>query len=272
MRESRAADDSMPFLDHLEELRWRLIWCLVAVGVGVAIGFVVALRFDIIARLETPILPFLEGRRVVATNPTDGLTWTVNAALWVGAVLAFPVVMYQVWLFLSPALYVREKRLLIAALGGGVALFALGAAFAFVVVLPMMLPWLFALFGEALEPMITAENYFGLVFSLVLSFGLAFELPIVVLLLAAAGLVTPQLLRRYRRHAIVGIVIAGAVLTPGDAAMGSVALACPLYILYELSVGIATIMARFPIANAARALLFAPLLLVPRRRTVRAAI
>ena len=180
----------MPFLDHLEELRWRIIWSLLAVVVSVAAGFFLVLHFDVLAIREQPILPFLHGHHVMATHPTDGLQLTISAAMWIGCVGAFPVVLYQTWLFLAPALYVRERRLLIAALFGGIVLFVIGAAFAWFVMLPMSLPWLFTMFGRALEPMITAENYFGFVFSMVLSFGLAFELPVVILLLAAAGLVT----------------------------------------------------------------------------------
>lgn len=226
----------MPFLEHLEELRWRVIWSLLALSVSVALGFFLVLRFDVLALLEQPILPFLHGHHVMATHPTDGLQLTISAAMWVGCVLAFPVVLYQTWLFLAPALYVRERQLLLAALLGGIALFALGVGFAYFVMLPMSLPWLFTMFGQALEPMITAENYFSFVFSMVLSFGLAFELPVVILLLAAAGLVTPRMLNRYRRHAVVLIVILSAFLTPGDFVWSTLAMALPLYLLYELSV------------------------------------
>src|SRR4051812_46173811 len=90
----------MPFLDHLEELRWRIIWSLAAIAVSIAIGFFLVLRFNVIARLEDPILPFLNGHHVIATHPTDGLQFTVSAAMWIGAVLSFPVVIYQAWLFL----------------------------------------------------------------------------------------------------------------------------------------------------------------------------
>ena len=132
-------------------------WLGVVIMIALGVGFFLVLRLDVIAQLETPILPFLDGHRMMATHPMDGLKWTVSAALWIAVVLASPVILYQGWLFLAPALYVRERRLRIAALVGGVGLFALGAAFAFTVVLPMSLPLLFRLFGTALEPMITAE-------------------------------------------------------------------------------------------------------------------
>ncbi|MEO8561659.1 MAG: twin-arginine translocase subunit TatC [bacterium] len=261
----------MPFLDHLEELRWRIIWSLAAIFVSMALGFYLVLHFDLLGRLEAPILPYLHGHHVAATHPTDGLQLTISAAMWIGVVLAFPVVLYQAWLFLSPALYRREKRLLVAALVGGIALFVTGALFAFLVMLPMSLPWLFNFLGS-LETLITAENYFGFVFGMVLTFGLAFELPVVVLLLAAAGLVTPQMLRRFRRHAVVLIVGLSAFLSPGDAVMSTIALSVPLYALYEASVLVAwVIWRRRKAGDGTVALLLAPLLILSHRRTIRVA-
>jgi len=265
-----AANGEMPFLDHLEELRWRIIYSLAAIFLALGISFFIVLHFDVIARLEGPIAPYLHGHHVVATHPTDGLQLTISAAMWIAAVLAFPVILYQAWGFLAPALYGREKRLLIAALAGGVTLFVAGALFAFRIVLPLSLPWLFDLFGTALEPMITADNYFDFVFSLVISFGLAFELPVVVLLLAAAGLVSPQFLSRYRRHAIVVIVTVGALLTPGDFVWSTLALAVPLYILYELSVLVAYLIWRRRATDSAVAVLLAPLLMLRLRKPSRA--
>ena len=266
MRRVRPNEVEMPFLDHLEELRWRIIWSLAAVAGGMGIGFYVTLHFGVLGRLEAPILPYLNGHHVMATHPTDGLQFTINAAMWIGGVLAFPVVLYQAWSFLSPALYARERQLLIAALSGGIALFVAGAAFAFVVVLPLSLPFLFGLFGTALEPMVTAENYFGFVFGLVVSFGLAFELPVVVLMLSGAGLVTPAMLARYRRHAVVLIMVASAFLSPGDVVSTTLALAVPLYLLYELSVAVARVMhRRGRRADDGIAILLAPLLLLRGR-------
>lgn len=265
----------MPFLEHLEELRWRIIWSLAAVLLAVGIGFFLVLRFNVIAFLETPILPYLHGHHVVATHPTDGLRLTITAAIWIGAALSFPVVLYQAWMFLAPALYTRERRLLSAALAGGVVLFAVGATFAFTVVLRLSLPMLFQLFGTALDPMITADNYFDFVFSLIITFGVAFELPVVVLLLSAARLVTPAFLRRYRRHAFVAIITIGAFLTPGGDVTPTIALAVPLYGLYELSVLVAHVIWRQRPSGdsigSSAALLLAPLLMYRARRMSRVA-
>jgi sec-independent protein translocase protein TatC len=257
----------MPFLEHLEELRWRIIWSLVAIAIGLGTGFFVVLHYDLITLLERPVLPYLGGHSLVGTHPTDGLQLTIQAAMWIGAVLALPVVIYQAWLFLSPALYPRERSLLVAALIGGIALFIAGAVFAFEVVLPLSLPMLFSLFATSgLETMITAQSYFGFLFGMVLSFGIAFELPVVVLLLAAAGLVTPQFLGRYRRHATVLIIVASAFLTPGDFVWTTVALAVPLYLLFELSVLVARVIWRHKRAgDESIAILLAPFLLLRRR-------
>ena len=271
MRRINRRSPEMPFLDHLEELRWRIIWSVLAVCASVALGFYVVLHYNIIALLERPILPYLNGHKLVATHPTDGLQLTISASMWFGCVLAFPMVLYQVWMFFSPALYPQERRLLIAALIGGVLFFVCGALFAYSVIFPMSMPWLLGLMGEALEPMITGENYFGLLFSTVLSFGLAFELPVVVMLLSAAGLVTPEFLARYRRHAIVFIVAASALLTPGDYVWSTLALSVPLYMLYELSVLVARVIwRRRKSADDSVIILLAPLLLLGRRRAAAA--
>lgn len=272
MRRIERHSAEMPLLDHLEELRWRIIWSALALVASIALGFYVVMHYDIITLLERPILPYLNGHRLVATHPTDGLQITISAAMWFGCVLAFPVVLYQAWLFLSPALYPRERRLLMAALAGGVLLFVGGALFAYYAILPITLPWLIGMMGTALDPMITGENYFGFLFSTVLSFGLAFELPVVVLLLAAAGLVTPQFLSRYRRHAIVFIVVASAFLTPGDFVWSTLALSVPLYLLYEASVLVARLIwRRRTSADAPVIILLAPLLLWGNRKSLRTA-
>jgi len=151
-------------------------------------------------------------------------------------VLASPVILYQVWAFLAPALKPHEKRVGLGVLFSGLVLFAAGAALAYFIVVPLALPWLFSFAGPSLVPMITAEDYFSFIFAMVLTFGVSFELPIVILALSALGIVTPAFLTKYRRHAIVLIVIVGAFLTPGDMVWTTIALSVPLYGLYELSV------------------------------------
>lgn len=226
----------MPFLDHLEELRWRIIWSLVALVVGTIIGFLIVLHWDVIVILERPIRPYLHDKKLVYTHPGDPFQIILNAGITTGFVLALPVIVMQIWAFLAPALHRHEKRIAMSVLAGGVVLFASGVALAYFVVLPLALPWLMGFEVQSLEPMITVSEYFGFVFSLLLAFGAAFELPIVIIALAAVGIVTPEFLSKYRRHAVVLVVIIGAFFTPGDLIYTTIAMAIPLYLLYELSV------------------------------------
>ncbi|MBX6330398.1 MAG: twin-arginine translocase subunit TatC [Gemmatimonadaceae bacterium] len=226
----------MPFLDHLEELRWRIIWSLLAVVISVGVAFAVLMQFDVIKFLERPILPYLHGRKLVYTHPGDPFSIVLNASIVLGVVIALPVIIYQLWAFISPALYRKEKRVVVPLFFFATFLFLSGVSLAFFVVLPLAVEWLMSFQTAALEPMITASEYFNFATSMALAFGLCFELPIVILALAALGIVTPQFLNRYRRHALVVCVIIGAFLTPGDLIWTTVAMAVPLYFLYEISV------------------------------------
>jgi len=248
----KSKSGEMPFLDHLEELRWRIIYSLGSVLVCVGLGFWVTLHYDLVKWLAEPIFQarggngklMLPDHTLFFTHPGDKFSITLNTAMTFGLVLAAPVILYQLWLFLAPALHKHEKRVGVGVLFSGTMLFIAGAALAYFVVVPLALPWLLDFGSESMKPLITAEEYFGFLFAMVLTFGVSFELPIVVLALAALGIVTPQFLSKYRRHAIVLIVIVGAFLTPGDLVWTTIALAVPLYALYELSVAAAYIIQR----------------------------
>src|SRR5215218_4270373 len=228
--------EEMPFLDHLEELRWRLIWALGALAVGILIGFVLVLKFDVIRLLERPILPYLHGNKLVYTHPGDPFNIAMTASLAVGAVLAAPVVLYQVWAFVAPALYQHEKKVVIPVLIGATLLFMGGVAASYFLLLPFTLQFLLGFQSASLQPMITAADYFGFAVSLSLALGAVFEMPILILALTAFGIVTPQFLVRYRRHAFVLCAVGAAVLTPGDLITSTLTLIAPLYGLYELSI------------------------------------
>jgi sec-independent protein translocase protein TatC len=234
----------MPFLDHLEELRWRIIWSLAALIVGVAIAFVLVLKFNLLLWLQGPMLPYLHGRRLVYTHPGDGFSILMQTAIMAGVVIALPVIVWQVYAFLSPAMHRHEKRVAIPVIVGAVLLFVAGAALAWYFVLPMTLKFLSGLGDEAFDQMITASEYFGFVSSMVLAMGAVFELPIAILILSAFGLVTPKFLAKFRRHAILGSYIAAAIITPGDLFITSIALMLPLYMLYELSIILSFIVVR----------------------------
>jgi sec-independent protein translocase protein TatC len=234
----------MPFLDHLEELRWRILKALGALVVGVGVAFALLMKLDIIAQLEAPIRPYLPAGKLVYTHPGDPFQITLTAAIAIGVLLALPVILYQLWAFLAPALYKNERRLVVPVLFGAIALFMGGVSLSFYVVLPLAVEWLMGFQTASLTPMITASEYFDFAVSMSLAFGICFELPIVILALAALGIVTPQLLNRYRRHAIVVCVIVGAFLTPGDLIWTTIAMAVPLYFLYEISVALTYLMYR----------------------------
>lgn len=240
----------MPFLDHLEELRWRIIWSLAALVVGVMIAFALVYRFDLLTWMQGPILPFLHGRKLVYTHPGDGFSILLQTSIIVGIVLALPVLIWQVYAFLSPALHRHEKRVAIPVILGAVLLFIAGAALAWYFVLPMTLRFLFNLGDRAFDQMITVSDYFGFVTSMVLAMGAVFELPIAILLLSAFGLVTPKFLAKYRRHALLGSYAVSALITPGDLFVTSVALMLPLYLLYELSIVLSFLVVRKKQRNA----------------------
>jgi sec-independent protein translocase protein TatC len=234
----------MPFLDHLEELRWRIIWSLAALVVGVCVAFYLVLHFNLLLWMQGPMLPYLHGRRLVYTHPGDGFSILMQTAIIVGVVIALPVIIYQVWAFLSPALHQKEKRIAVPVILGAVMLFIAGAALAWYFVLPMTLRFLSALGDESFDQMITVTDYFGFVTSMVLAMGAVFELPIAILFLSALGLVTPRFLAKYRRHALLASYLAAAIITPGDLFVTSVALMVPLYLLYELSIGLSYFVSR----------------------------
>jgi len=234
----------MPFLDHLEELRWRLVRILGAFLVGVVIAFTIVLKFGILRLLQKPIAPYLAGRKLVYTNPGDPFAIMMSTSFTLGAILALPVIVWQIWAFLSPALYKHEKKVVIPVLVGATLLFLVGVCMAYFLVLPMTLRMLIGIQSEAFEPMITASGYFGFAMTMALAFGAIFELPIVIVALTALGLVNPTMLARYRRFALVGSYVAAAFVTPGDMFLTSIAVTGPLYLLYELSILLSAIVYR----------------------------
>ncbi|MBA3646119.1 MAG: twin-arginine translocase subunit TatC [Gemmatimonadaceae bacterium] len=231
----------MPFLDHLEELRQRLFWIAGAVVIGVVVAFVLLSKLDIIRVLERPILPYLHGRNLIYTHPGTSFSILLNASLILGIILASPIVIGQLWKFMSPALYPHEKRAVIPVLFGMVALFLAGIALSYFVVLPLTLGFLMSIESTALTPMISATEYFDFAIAMCLAAGLIFEVPIAVLFLTALGIVTPAFLRKYRRHAVVICLVAAAFITPGADPYSLMALAVPLYFLFELSVVISQV-------------------------------
>jgi Tat protein translocase TatC len=242
MSEERARGE-MPFLDHLEELRWRILWSLAALVAGTVVGFLLVENVDVLALLKRPIAPFLPDGRLFITRPTDAFLITLKLALVVGVVLAAPVVIWQVWAFLSPALYERERKFVIPALGAGLVLFVGGVVLAYLWVLPAALRILFTFQRADLETIITADAYFSFAAQIVLAFGVMFELPLVIVLLAAFGIVNPAFFAKNRPYALVVAAIIAALLTPPDV-VSMTMLLLPLMLLYEGGILVARVLWR----------------------------
>ena len=239
----RDARGEMPFLDHLEELRWRILYSLLAIIVGTLVGWVVVEHVDIIGLLMRPVAPLLHDQKLVFTSPTEPFFITLKFAFAVGCLLASPVVVYHVWAFLAPALYVKERRVIMPAFSVGIVLFLAGASVAYLWVLPRALKVLFSFQSAALTPFITADAYFGFAAQICIAFGLITELPLVVIILASLGLVTPQFLTRHRRYALVLSAVVAALLTPPDA-VSMLLMLLPLTALYEVSIWCAWVVTR----------------------------
>jgi len=227
----------MPFLDHLEELRWRLFRCAIAIAIGVvgAFALLYTKQFDIVGLLAQPVQPYLKAPLMV-TGPGDLFDIVMDASIAIGLIVASPVIIWQVWGFLSPALYGHEKKVVIPALVGAALLFAGGIALSYFFVLPVTLKFFMGFQTDSVQSMLTVEKYFAFVFAMCLAFGAVFELPIVIVVGTALGLIKPRFLAKFRRHAFVGCIIGAAIITPGSDPTSLFALTVPLYFLYEVSI------------------------------------
>lgn len=235
----------MPFLDHLEELRWRILWALLAIIIFSGLGLWLVMHFEVLSLLIVPIQPYLESGKLTYLSPSDPFFLTLQLGLTAGFIMASPVVFYQIWAFVSPALLPREKRAIVPALYLGLVLFAGGVVLAYVVALPITLKFFMTNFQiTAMEPNIVAPHYLGLVVKMLIGFGAIFELPVVVLVLSALGLITSQFLREKRRYAIAGMAVLAALVSPGDAITVTLLMMAPLVVLYELGIGLARLVER----------------------------
>lgn len=235
----------MPFFDHLEELRWRILYALIALIIGSVIGFFIVTEFGVLELLTRPLEPLLEeGQKLVYLSPADPFFITLKLALLVGVLLSGPILIYQVWAFLSPGLHPTERRAIVPAFYLGLVLFACGLALAYFAALPVTLEFFAGFQEQVLEANYVIGPYLALVVRIMLAFGLVFELPVVVMVLSALGVVEPATLRAGRRYAIVIITIVASLITPGDIVLLTLFLMVPLIVLYELSIGLSSIMTR----------------------------
>jgi sec-independent protein translocase protein TatC len=227
----------MPFLAHLGELRYRILVCLIAVGVG----FVVTFSFSeqIINWIARPLpvkLAFLE--------PTEPFWVNMKVALFSGAFLVLPIILYQIWAFVAPGLLVHERKFALPFVLLSTLFFAIGATFALTVIVPFAVKFLVSYKTEHLTATISVNRYVDFVLKFTVAFGLVFELPLAITLAARVGLVTPEFLAKNRKYAILINFVVAAILTPTPDAFNQILMAAPLCLLYEAGIWSARLVAR----------------------------
>jgi len=236
----RSVDDKMPFMEHLGELRTRIVralFCLL-IGTGIALPFSEKI-VDFLARPITKL-----GYKLVFTAPAEAFWVQMKVGLIVGLFIAAPGILWQVWGFIAPGLHTHEKKYAAPFVIIGSLLFMVGGAFSLFVVTPYALTFLLGYARPGLKPMITIENHIDFLLKFTLAFGAVFELPLIITLAARMGLVTAKVLAKNRKYAILGAFVIGAVLTPTPDAFNQALMAGPLIILYEVGIICARIFGR----------------------------
>lgn len=230
----------MSLLEHLEELRKRMIYAIVAVSVAFLFAWYYA--EDIFRLVEQPIVAALHANhlpeKLVYTNPTEAFNMYLKIGMMAGLFIASPAVLYQVWMFISPGLYRNEKRYILPFLFVTVGLFLAGGYFGFHIVFPAALTFLIE-YGKDFQPMITIGEYTDLFLTVVIGMGVVFEMPTLIFFLALLGVVDARFLVKNMRYAILGIFFAAAILTPTTDIVNMSVFAAPMVILYTVGIGIA---------------------------------
>lgn len=239
---TRPPPDKMSFMEHLGELRTRIVRALIGLLVGVAIAFPFSQR--IMDFLAAPIQR--SGNTLVFLAVTEAFWTQMKVALLVGVFVAAPVILWQVWSFVAPGLYAHEKKYAAPFIIVGSLLFMGGGAFSLKVVTPYAVTFLLSYARPGLQPMISVGSYIDFLLKFTLAFGLVFELPLAITLAARMGLVTPKALARNRKYAVLGAFVAAAVLTPTPDIFNQTLMAGPLIVLYEVGILAARVFARKP--------------------------
>lgn len=234
--EDELAGTEAPFVSHLIELRDRMIRSLIAVGIAfAALAFWPGMGalYDILAQPMVAHLP--EGTKLIATNVISPILVPLKITLMGAFLVVLPYVLYQVWAFVAPGLYSHEKKFVLPLVVSSTVLFFVGVAFCYFIVIPAMSKFIQSFAPTAITAAPDIEQYFGFVLTLFMVFGIAFEVPVAVVVLARIGLVTIDQLKKARGYFIVGAFIVAAVVTPPDV-ISQLALAIPMCILYELGI------------------------------------
>jgi sec-independent protein translocase protein TatC len=220
----------MPLVDHLAELRGRIIWSIVAIALGSVIGFLVSA--DLVEFLRAP-LPTKQPLITLGIGDAFGIR--LRIAVVVGIILAMPVILWHIWRFVAPGLTPSERRVVVRWIPATLGFFALGVAIAYVI-LPFAAQFLLSFQTPDLVSMLTAREYFDFVTTLFLVFGLVMEFPVLLVGLSRVGVITSERLRRSRRYVILGITVFSAVATPGTDVVSPTILGLTMYVLFEITV------------------------------------
>jgi len=242
MNRGQEPGGQMTFFEHLSELRKRIINSLYAIGIGAFVG--VGLSKYAIKWITTPIIKALTDAHQIPhlyyTHPAGYLNTYITLGVYLGVVMASPIVLYQVWLFVAPALYKHERSAITGFMFSTVFLFLAGIAFGYFVTLPYMLKFLVSFQGNAgpIAPMITVNEYFDLVLMVLLGLGLVFELPILIFFLSLFGIVTPKFLWHNFRYAVLIIAVVAAIITPTPDAQTMLIFMLPMVLLYFVGIAV----------------------------------
>lgn len=226
-------DRNMTLVEHLGELRFRVT--RMAIGIFIATCFCWGFSDHLFNWIRSPIAEYLPSGGLVYTAPIDKFMAHIKVAFVCGVLISAPFWLYQLWCFISPALYRKERKMAAGFVFFGTFQFVLGAAFSYFVVLPMAFKFLMNFGGDIDKPMITIDHYLGFFTQTTLIFGLAFEMPVVISFFGMIGLVSQRFLKEKRRFAVVGISVVSAIVAPPDA-LSMILLLVPLWILYEISI------------------------------------
>ena len=235
----------MTFFEHLSELRKRIINSLYAIGAGAFVGVYLSQRF--INFIIAPMIKALKDagleQKLIYTHPAGYLNMVITLGVYLGVVMASPVVLYQLWLFMAPALYKHERKAVTGFLFSTVFLFLSGIAFGYFVTLPYVLHFLVSFKGPVV-PMISINEYFDLILMILLGLGLVFELPILIFFLSLFGIVTPKFLWQNMRYAILLIAVVAAIITPTPDAQTMLIFMMPMIGLYFVGIGVSAMVVR----------------------------
>jgi sec-independent protein translocase protein TatC len=228
-------------LSHLIELRSRLI--KIAAAVLVLFAALIPFAQKIFSVVSQPLIDVLPGQQMIATAVASPLLTPFKLTFFVALFIAMPVVLYQVWAFVAPGLYKKEKNFAFPLLGSSILLFYAGVAFAYFVVFPLVFGFFTAITPDGVEMMTDISSYLDFITTIVLAFGIAFEVPIATVLLVWTGLTTPDKLGKARPYVFLGAFVVGMLLTPPDI-ISQTLLAVPVYLLYEAGIIMSRVFAK----------------------------